>query len=183
MTEPLYIARPNIRRVVLVDALKTLILCAVFYAAILLNIQLLRTYTLLSSDPPFSIYLAIGGVLLLLFILEMLTVYRKYTIVVYDIYPDRIEAYSKQLEAIPLMNVTDVRLKRNVFDYVFDTGTIIFQPALRMEHIPSPNDVFPYIQRLVAQNKSMMSQEYGRPAYGTPSTQNAPSQYQQYPSS
>ncbi len=155
MVQPLYVARPDIRRVVIADAIVTTLLCIIFYSAIFINLQLLVRYAILSSMPPLMVHLAIGGVLLLLLVIELLTKYRKYTAVVYDIYPDRIEAYTRQLESIPLPSVTDVRLKRGLFDYLFNTGTIIFQPALRMEHIPQPREVLPYIQRLVAQAHSM----------------------------
>jgi len=175
MPTAIYVARPNIRRVVLVDAIKTLLLCGLFYAAVRVNIYLFLRYRVLSAEPPVYLQYAIIGVLLLLLVVELLTVYRKHTIMVYDFYPEHIELYGSKPQTLSWSMVEDVKLKRSLADRVFGTGTIILKPGFRIEHIEAPEAVFTYVQRLVTQAKGQVFE--GQAGQGMAGYQNYPGGY------
>ncbi|GEM_PF-3920629 len=171
MPTAIYVARPDIRRVVIVDAIKTLLLCAIFYAAVWVNVYLFLRYRVLTVEPPAYLQYALIGLLLLLFAIEALTIYRKYTVMVYDFYPEHIELYGRKPQTMSWSMVEEVRLKRNLADCVFGTGTIILKPSFRIEHIEAPESVFTYVQRLVTQAKGQAFG--GQGSQGMTSSQNA----------
>ncbi|MBI4149793.1 hypothetical protein HY488_00150 [Candidatus Woesearchaeota archaeon] len=151
MPAPSYVARPNIRRVMIPTTLKTLLLCIIFYVSVQLNLYLFVKYRVLATQPPVYISYAIASVLFLLLAIEVLNVYRKYTVIIYDFYPDRVELYGRKPATLQLASVSNVQLKRNLFDSFFKTGTLVFQPAFRIEHITEPEQVLAYAQGLIAQ--------------------------------
>lgn len=170
MAGPSYVTRPNIRRVIIPTALQTLLLCIIFFISFQLNVRLFVKYRVLDAYPPSAVSFAVGGVLFLLFCIEMLNTYRKYTVMIYDFYPDRIEHYGKKPDMVQLAAVTDIRLKRNLFDAFFKTGSIIIKPNFSIEHIAEPQEVLAYVQRLVARAQQGMT-GYPQQPYAQPDAQ------------
>lgn len=171
MSGPSYVTRPNIRRVIIPIALQTLLLCIIFFISFQLNVRLFVKYRVLATYPPSVVSFAVAGVLFLLFCIELLNTYRKYTVMVYDFYPDRIELYGKKPNIVQLAVVTDIRLKQNVFDTFFKTGTILIKPTFSIEHVAEPQEVLAYVQRLVDHTRQQAGGRYPQQQYTQPTGQ------------
>ncbi len=150
---PNYSVRPSIKRAIIPHAFQTAFLCILFYAAVEINLRLFVSYRLLSS-PPSYVLIAIAGVLCLLFIIEMLNTYRRYVLTVYTFYPDRIEVYGRKTTTVSLASVVTISLKKNILDAPFRTGSLVFLPAFRLDHLENPEQFLGYVQGLVSQARS-----------------------------
>lgn len=145
---PSYVIRPNIRRILVPDTLKTLLLCIIFYFAIKMNLRLFIKYRILNTAVPDYIYYLIISVLALLFVIELLNSYRKNSTAAYDFYPDRIEFYGPKSWTLYYNQIEQVKPKKNFIDRIFDTGTIQLASKIKIKNISYVDQIVQYINQL-----------------------------------
>ena len=145
---PTYVIRPNIRRILIPDTLKTLALCIVFYFAIKMNLSLFLKYRIINNVVPGYVYYLIMFVLSLLFVIELLNTYRKNSSAAYDFYPDRIEFYGPKPWTLYYNQIQQVEGKKNFLDNMFGTGTIKLTPKVSIDNIAYADQMVQYINQL-----------------------------------
>ena len=66
----------------------------------------------------------------------------------YEFYPNRIEHYGRRVQSILYSDVKGVKLKRNIFDNLTGTGTIILSHKFKMKNIKNFKEMQDYINNL-----------------------------------
>ena len=148
---PTYVIRPNIRRILVPDTLKTLVLCIVFFFAIKMNLGLFLKYRIINTTVPDYVYYLILFVLGLLFVIELLNTYRKNSAAAYDFYNDRIEFYGPKPWTVYYNQIQQVEPHKNFLDNMFGTGSIALAPKVKIENIAYADQMVNYINQLRGQ--------------------------------
>ncbi len=141
MDQPQYSVKPKLARALVPETIKLILLSAIFYVGILVNLSLLN-YPL-----PLSVNLLVIAVLVVLVALELILVYLKTSKTMYQFYQDRIEAAKK---SVKYLDVANPKIKRSLFDKSYNTGTIMLQPRFKLVYVENPDEVFGYIQNMIA---------------------------------
>ncbi len=152
MELPRLTLKTNILRFVFPRALGLLLLCAIFYILLIINLKFLfkeveQTY--------FYISLAF---ILVIWIAGIAIEYIKAHNWQYLFFNDRIEfrATANHPEEFVLYNeVTEVALKQNIFDKLFNTATIQLKPSFEIRFIKYTNNTYFYVQKLVERSRRL----------------------------
>ncbi len=144
---PTYVIRPNIRRILIPDTLKTIVLCVVFFFLIRLNLKLFVKYRIINTTIPDYAYYILIFILGLLFIIELLNTYRKNSTAAYDFYPDRIEYYGPKPWTLYYNQIQEITPNKNFLDNMFSTGTISLAPKIKIENIGYMDQMVQYINQ------------------------------------
>ena len=146
---PQYELKQNVKRIIVPQFLKTLVLLAVLYFAVRLNLHLMEL------EMPASINFLVIIILILLLVLQLFFTFRKTSKASYKFYPDRIEFPGKKPLTVFLINITNVTLKKDVFDKMFNTGTIVLEPGMKIKGVGNFDQVYTYVQKLVESAKGL----------------------------
>jgi len=158
MPQPLYSTKPNLKRVLIPDTLKTLILCLVFYFAIKINIDLFVKYRLIKFLVPDLVYTVIAVVLVLLFIIQILNNYRKHGLAHYVFYPAYLEFGGKKVQYLQYNQIPNIVLKHNFIDKIFKTGTIFISKQFKIESVKNAEQIKDYLSKLITASRGGYAQ-------------------------
>ena len=145
----LYSLKPNMKRIIIPQALKILSLCVLFYIGIMINVRLL------DITVPDNIVILILGVLILLFVMEMVLIYSKYHKLSYTFHDDKIKMEGKNPKSIPYTDILNMNIEENGMDKLFKTSTISLSPKFRIKFINGADKVYVYIQKLIQRKRAM----------------------------
>ena len=137
-----YTLKPSLKRVIWPHFIKVLFIYALFFIAIILNLRLLN----------FSIsYLYYGIIILFVIILlvaDIILTSAKTKKIVYEFYLDSIKLIEKKETVIPIAEIQSVDVKRNIFDKIFRTATIVIQHEFKIKHIDDYDQIVSYVNQL-----------------------------------
>lgn len=119
MENPQYSIGTDVRRLLLVQFLKVIGLCILFYIGIVINLKLFNIE--ISS----TLNILIIAIVLGLLIAQLAITYAKSLKPQYFFYADRIEFAGKNPKVIYFRDVSNVSSKRDLLDKLIGTGTII----------------------------------------------------------
>ena len=142
-----YTARPDLKRIIIPEVLKTLILCLVFFAGVVAMIVSLR------MTPHKLTYPGVGVLLVILFIVQIILTVVKMKKVRYEYYPTNIKILDDKPKTILLREIEEVTLKTNAIDKIFKTATIQLGTKGHLDYLKNTSQSFPYTQKLVAMSK------------------------------
>jgi len=144
MELPQYSARPKKARALIPEVLKLLVLGAVFYVGIILNLNLLSVS--LSS----SLNILISSGIVVLVALQMLLSYLSLSKTSYDFYLDRIEITGKRPRSAHYYDIAAPKIRKGTFDKIFGTGSILLAPKMGLDYLEKPDAVLSYLQGMVS---------------------------------
>lgn len=152
MELPRLTIKPNITRFVFPRALSLLVLCSMFYVLLVINLKFLfkdveQIYFYLSLI--FILIIWVAGVSI-----EYIKAYNWQ----YHFFDDRVEfrtTITHAEEFILYNEITEVALKQNIFDRLFNTATIILKPSFEIKFIKYTNNIYFYVQKLVERSRKL----------------------------
>lgn len=140
MEQAFYVLQQDIERVCFAKLLKIVSLSIVFFFGLWLNLILLRI------ENKILILIVAGIILVFLSGLETFLAYNKTKTAKYNFYQNRIEFKGKSAY---YSNIDNVYLKQNFFDKLFDTGTIVLHPYMKMKNVANAGYMTNYIKQLI----------------------------------
>jgi len=149
---PQYAIKPAKARIILPRFLLLLIISPLFYLGVHINARLLNFNLSMIHNS------IIIGILAALIIMEYFLIRSNAGRMEYLFYGDRIVIQKKRPEQIPLHNVAEVILKKDVFDKVTKTASITLHPYSTLHGVMDAGRVLPYVQQLVNNSR----QNYGQ---------------------
>ena len=144
MELPQYTLRPNTNRMVVPWILKLLALAILFYGGIYFNVR----YALGSQIPPI-INLFIFAFLMVLIATQVIIYHIKFGKFKYSFYANRIEFEGKKVETFMFSDFRAAELKQNVFDRMFDTGSLKLSKSFSVGPVSGITQVKNYLEQLV----------------------------------
>ena len=178
--QPVFIIKPDVKRVCAVNVIKVaaaaaIIVAAVTYSKYLFDISIFVEAFELSTEslPDTKTIVAnfVMGILLaslLTFVVSYLSVSKRQ----YIFYPDRLEAdknfmiFNVGRVVVPLMNIVSVRSDSQGEQKLFGMGQIEFELSglpekqAKLDNIRKPESYLPYIQRLIDNVKAQNASQY-----------------------
>jgi len=137
---PLYSVKADIKRAIIPQVIKLLVLGLVFYAALILNLWLLQIQTSL------LLHLMIVVSLIVLLVLEVILIHTRFSRHSYNFYDDRITFRGK----IAMFSDVDlVIVTKNFFDRKYKTSSIIVNKDFKIQHVKNAEEISKYLQQLV----------------------------------
>jgi len=140
---PRYTIKPNVLRKVIPQLITTAALCAVFYLGIYINIYLLEIFI-----PP-NVKNLIFVVLGLLVVVQGLLSYIQISKIRYSVYDNRVQMESSNPQYAMFNSIQEIKIMRNAFDKIFNTGTVVIYPGLKIEAIPNVDQVSDYLKQMM----------------------------------
>jgi hypothetical protein len=150
---PQYIIRPSMQRILIPQIIITTVLAFVFYVGIAINVALLRI------SIPGSVRWLIIAILALLVIIQGLLSYVQTAKVQYAVYSNRIQIEGPKPVYLMFNAVQDVQEKRNFFDNIFHTGTLILEPGMKLAAIPNFEQMSAYIKQMMQYSRTQYVQQ------------------------
>lgn len=138
MDYPQYTLKPDLKRIMIPQLLKLIVLCGIFYSGIIFNLKILKI------DAPIHINILVIIVLFILVLLQTILSHVKSSKLEYKFYQDRIEFNNNK---IYYKEIPEIKLKQNFFDKLFDTKTIILG-KFKISAITNYNEMYAYIEKL-----------------------------------
>ena len=114
-----------------------------FYAGIAINVFLLRV------SIPGSINILIISILILLVVMQGLLTYVQSSKLRYLVYKNRIQIEGAKQEYIMFNTIQELKHKRNFFDKMFNTGTLVIGPKKNIIAVPNFDQNFLYISQMI----------------------------------
>lgn len=140
--KPFYVLYQDAKRAYIPKMLMVLGLGAVFFFGIWLNLNLLR-----AEEQTKSIVLVVVAVVMLMLVLaETLMSYRKAKKYPYYFFQNRIQSRGK---AAYYGNIDNIYLEKKFFDKLFNTGTIVLHPYMKMNNIKNSDYMLDYMKQLL----------------------------------
>lgn len=149
---PEYVIRPNAARMLMPQLVITIALAIVFYVGIAINVYLL------GITIPGTIKILIASVLALLIIIQGMLTYVQVSKTQYTIYKNRIQIGGTKPIYIMFNAVQELKQKKTFFDRMFNTGTIILAPNLRLNAVSNFDQVFNYINQVLQYSRTQYMQ-------------------------
>ncbi len=149
---PTYIIKPNVMRIVASQLVITFFLAIIFYVGIALNIFLL------GISIPININILIISVLLLLVIIQGLLSYVQTSKMQYAIYSNRIQIEGPKPKYIMYNAIQNIKQKKALFDKLFNTGTLVIEPKMRLVGISNFDQTYAYILQMIQYTRSQFNQ-------------------------
>ncbi len=150
MEVPQYTLRPDTNAMVAPWILKLLLLAAVFYVGIYINVKLLWDRSI-----PAAINIFIF-VFLAVLVATQVVLYRvrfgKYK---YKFFTNRIEFEGKKSQTFLFNDFSEAKLKQGLFDKMFNTGDIILSKSFSIDHVPNVVQIKNYLEQLVNYYRAM----------------------------
>ena len=140
METAVYQLKPSNRKIIVSKLLNLVLLGALLYGGIILNVDLLNI------NLPVATHFIIVNVLLLLFIIELVLVHKKRAGDFYQFFNDRVQIRDK---VVYFTNVQNISYKRSFLDKLVNTGTIVLEPGFEIKDIIYDNQIYVYVQNLV----------------------------------
>jgi hypothetical protein len=144
MELPQYTLRPNTNRMLVPWIFKLLGLAILFYGGIYFNAKVA-----LSTDIPAYINLLIFAFLIVLIGTQAILYHVKFGKYQYLFYTNRVEFDGKKQSNFMFGDFQDVKLNQNVFDKMFDTGSIVLSKAFSIGPISNVAQIKSYLEQLV----------------------------------
>ncbi|MBI4738783.1 hypothetical protein HY772_04420 [Candidatus Woesearchaeota archaeon] len=144
MELPQYALRPNTNRLVVPWIFKLLGLSAIFYAGIYINVKLL-----FHAGIPAAINVLIFACLLVLIVIQLIMYNVRFGKYQYLFYTNRVEFQGKKTDIFMFNEFTEVDLKQNLFDKMFNTGSLKLSKEFEIGPISSVTQIKSYFERLV----------------------------------
>lgn len=148
---PEYVIRPNIMRLLMPQLIATLVLAILFYIGITINVFLL------GIEIPGSVKILLISVLALLVVIQGLLTYVQSSKLQYFIYKNRIQIDPKGEYAM-FNSISDVNQKKNFFDDIFHTGTLVLGTKMRLNAVPNIEQTFMYVKQMSQYSKTQYNQ-------------------------
>ena len=145
--QPLLSLHMDKARVLYPKAILLLVLGFVLYFGVWINLKLLKVASNTRLTVSVVVLIVIGVLIIVELVIGELGLKRK----VYRFYNNRIEFRGK---VYYFGNVSKVYFRRNFFDRIFKTGTVVLAPVFSVKNIPDRSQVFFWIQKLVERGKS-----------------------------
>jgi hypothetical protein len=159
MELPQYTLRPNTNRMVVPWVLKLLGLAILFYAGIYLNIRFVAKYLRISflsnAEIPAYVNLLIFAFLIVLVVTQVILYRVKFGKFKYSFYTNRVEFEGKKTETFMFTEFQQAELKQNLFDRMFDTGSIRLSRSFSIGPVSGVSQVKAYLEQLVKYHLSM----------------------------
>ena len=149
---PEYVIKPNATRVIIPQILLTSVLAVIFYIGIALNVYLLRIRI------PSSINTLIFAVLGLLVIIQALLSYLQTSKTQYLVYRNRIQIEGPKQQYIMFNTIQGIKISKNIFDRMLNTGTIIIEPKIKIQAIPNFDQNYVYLNQMMQFARTQYSQ-------------------------
>ncbi|MBW2966965.1 hypothetical protein KY362_00615 [Candidatus Woesearchaeota archaeon] len=143
MELPQYMLKPNINRMVVPSAFQLFGLALLFYAGV---------YFLTMSmglNVPGYINLFIIAFLVVLIVAQLFLYHMKFGKYKYEFYTNRIEFSGKKPATFMFTDFQQAELKQNLFDKMFNTGSIKLGKDFKIGPITNPERVKSYTEKLV----------------------------------
>lgn len=144
MELPQYTLRPNTNRMVVPWIFKLLGLSAMFYAGIYFNVKFI-----FNSGIPAAINVLIFATLLVLIVIQLIIYNLRFGKFQYLFYTNRVEFQGKKTETFFFNDFTNVELKQNIFDKMFNTGSLKLSKQFEIGPISSVTQIKSYFERLI----------------------------------
>jgi hypothetical protein len=149
---PEYTIKPNVLRKATAQLLLMIVLSIVFYFGIYINIYLLNIQI------PQNIQILIITVLGLLVMIQVLLTYVQTSKIRYSIYRNRVQIETANPKYLMFNTIQDIQIKKNIFDNIFKTGTIILQPELKLEFVPNIDQTYSYLKQMIQYSRTQYNQ-------------------------
>jgi hypothetical protein len=149
---PEYIIRPSILRVVVPQIFITSFLGFIFYIGIALNVALLGVRI------PNTIRLLIAAVLGLLVVIQALLSYLQTAKTQYAIYRNRVQIEGAKQGYVMFSTIQEVKQKRNFFDKLFNTASLVFVPGLELPAVSNYDQLNAYVQQMMQYSRMQYQQ-------------------------
>lgn len=158
MDIPQYKLKPNITRMILPQIIKLVALAALFYLGLWFNLKFG-----FNMEIPAAINVLVAVVLLVLVVLQLVIYHIKYAKFEYLFYPNRIEFHGNKIQTFLFRDFQGIDIKRNVFDTIAGTGTILVQPKFRVGPVSNAKQVIDYMQKLIQYFQYAQRSAYSQP--------------------
>ena len=152
MEIPRLTLKPSILRFVFPRALGLLVLCSIFYILLLVNL-----YFIFKEIEILYYYIALIFIILL-YLFGVVIEYIKANNWSYLFFNDRVEFHTKhnhRQDFILYNEVTEITMKQNIFDKIFNTATFILKPSFEVRFIKYSNNTYFYVQKLVERSRKL----------------------------
>ena len=164
-TVPQYVIGPKRSRYVIPEILLDFLLLIIFTALIIIVLNQLKIRLDL------TIYLIISAIIIIILAIDIIVSCINAANIKYNFYIDRIEVTDKHKTVIILKDVKKYYSIKGVFDHLFKTDTIIFDPKFKLLGIENMQQLMPYIGGLV-QNAHYNYQQQAQNITGQQAAQN-----------
>lgn len=141
---PLYTLHQSLPRALVPKIVLLLLLSAVFYGGVLLNLSLLEIKEVVSSQLQYGT----GAFLLIVNIMGILLAARQATRP-YFFYPNRIVFFKKELPYTAIIAITAINPHQNILDKLFHTSSLPLAAEFTIYHIPHDVDLQHYLQQMI----------------------------------
>ena len=142
MEQPQYVLKPDLKRLFIPQIFKLIAFGALLYLGVYINSIVLE----ISLDK--NMLNIIYSAIILIILLDLVLIYLRYSKSEYDFYLDRVEINGKKPRIVYFQDISRIGFKRNFFDKLFNTGTIVFD-GVELKSVENSNKVYFYIQKLV----------------------------------
>lgn len=142
MELPQYSTKPSIKRLLIPQFLRLIVLCALFYFGVWINLKLLK------MEVPLWFDILVIAFLLVLAIVQVLITRKKAENWRYEFYSNRIEYFGDRLSSVVYSDIPSIAVKRNIFDLLANTATLVLG-KFRMRHLSNYEEISKYINSLV----------------------------------
>lgn len=149
---PEYIIKPNAVRLLISQLLVTALLAGLFYVGIAINVSLL------GLNIPTTINWLIAAVLSLLILIQGMLTYVQASKTQYFIFRNRVELPGTKPIYVMFNTVQEIKRKKNFLDKMFNTGTIILGPNIKLKGIPNFEQTLAYITQMVQYSRTQYNQ-------------------------
>jgi len=143
--KPLYVLKKNKKRAIIPKVFLLVLLGAVFYLGVMLNVSLLS----LDSDQELVVGLGSLGVLVIIIIMGIFLAFRNAK-QEYVFFRDRIVLGKK---VVLYSSIISTERKENFIDKMFKTYSLSLGEKKSLRHIPKEVDIKSYLEKLVAYSK------------------------------
>ncbi|HII71733.1 TPA: hypothetical protein HA265_03180 [Candidatus Woesearchaeota archaeon] len=143
MELPQYTLHPTIKRMVLPRAIGLLAMAPVFYLGIYINAKLLNIQI------PVIVTVLIVAVLLVMISVQGILYYVQFQKYKYMFFTNRVDYEGKKPATFLYANFTEAKLKQNLFDKIFNTGSIILNKEFSLGPISNVTQIKTYLEQLV----------------------------------
>lgn len=153
---PQYAVRPNLVRILVPETVKLLLLGALFYVGIRLNIYFMK------MDLQAIVHYLIISIISALLITQWFATFTKVKRVKYEFYLSRLELHSKKGTSTLDYNDVDqarVKVDRNILDDLLGTGTIVFTESFKLRYVANYDQLSGYARKLINYRQYQVQQQ------------------------
>lgn len=143
MELPNYSTKPNMIRILFPKILLLLVLSALLYFGVRIN------FIVFSKEFPTIINVLVIMAIVVLVIIEVILTNKKVKDSKIYFFNDRIELREKEQATVMLSTVSKIDLKKNLFDKLLNTGTLVLSTGQTIENINYPERIKAYITQLM----------------------------------